>query len=667
MPSGSVPFAARPREPGRADGQGPPTSSRRRPPETEENDNLAEVTPAKCSWVGEARRIDAHLRHRFPHLATKLYEIEPDRFLITFDPSLEKASKIAKEFHHSIRFVTVPVDLANEEPHSYIREVAPLSDADAIGQMTGLPLRHADIVTLLLSRFPSIDLLNICEISKDRTIRILVGKELDLQMQEEVMQFVDSFELPVKFHLEASSTSKGSNLSSSTGFPLSIVASRLRPGAPSYVPQDEAFWFDNIAQISRNELRIESSLDLRDDVSRCYLDLTTNQDQINLRQAIVLYDEVWCSLPLEAMQAQFLQEQGLTEDDLLNLAEIGRLRFVTTQPEERLSVRFLEAAHERNPTAILGRRTTTALLVSDVVRTAENSYFNNSEIAAMLPQVCDVIAGLSNRERHDLLRVFLWPFASRRGSLHNLLERGSWGSPVMDLAEIVSGDLESIHGVDLRLELKTLSPPVHVAHALNATLFGSWREPPGWYNLRSLIGWHLSFHRSFNRQSASSWVENEMRRQRGHVIVPTVRLFEFDPRIPITEIVDDTSLWSTRAKGRSLYTRLANLPESERQAEIDALEDELRRRAILPERTIISLDTVDTIAGTAAAVLGLIWPPLAGYKKLTGEMVEALRKVRKIDRLMMKIQESLNSSETKRDLDFLSRVSRVAAFRRDRV
>jgi len=388
---------------------------------------------------------------------------------------------------------------------------------------------------------------------------------------------------------------------------------------------------------------------------------------MNLRQAILLYDEVWCSLPLEELHQEFLKKQALTEDDLLTLVERGRLRFVTTQPEERLSVPFLEAAHERNESGILGRRTTAALLVSDVVQTAESSYLSDPEVASVLPLVCDVAASHSRRERHDFLRLFLWPLASRRGSLHNFLERGSWGSPVADLANVVARDLASRHGLDLRLELRTLSPPVHIAHALNATLFGSKGEPLGWDQLRSLIGWHLNFHRNFNQRSASSWVENEVRRQSGHIVMPAVRLFEFDPRIPIGELLDDTSLWSTRAKGRSLYSRLANLPEDKRQAEIDALEAELRKRTIRPARTIISFDTVDTIAATASAVLGFIWPPVAGYKKLTSEIVEALRRGRKIDRAMTRLQESMRSSETQCDLDFLSRVGRVATFRRDRV
>ena len=619
------------------------------------------------SRVGVARRIDANLRHRFPHLVTTLYEVEADRFVIVFDPSLERVSTIEKEFQHSIRFVTASVDLANDEPDTYLRRIPPLSDTDALGQLTGLSLRRIDITNLLLSRFRVIESVQIDEPSTGGKVRITLAGRIEAQTVAAVSRFMKSLHLPADFDVEVSSVQSPETADPATGFPLAILASRLRPDAPSYVPRDEAFWFDNITSIAGNEFSVEAKLGLRNDVCRCHLDLTLGQQQMNLRQAILLYDEVWCSLPLAEAHREFLKRQALTEDDLLALVECGRLRFVTTQPEERLSVRFLEAAYERNEFSILGRRTTAALLVSDVVRTAESSYFNDPELASVLPLVCDVAAEHSKRERHDLLRLFLWPFASRRGSLHNLLERGSWGSPVADLAEVVASDLALRHGLDLRLELRTLSPPVHIAHALNATLFGSMSEPSGWDQLRSLIGWHLNFHRNFNEQSASSWVENEMRRKSGHVVMPAVRLFEFDPRVSIAQIVSDSSLWSTRAKGRSLYSRLANLPEDERQAEIDALENELRRRAIRPARTIINFDTFDTIAGTASAVLGFIWPPMAGYKKLTGEIVEALRRVRKIDRVMTRLQESVRSSQTQRDLDFLSRIDRVAGFRRDRV
>ena len=656
-----------PLEAGSAAGQGPPTSGRHRPPEAGEPGKLAGPVATDFSWVGEARRIDAHLRHRFPHLVTKLYEVKANHFLITFDPSLQKVSTIEKEFHNSIRFVTVAVDLANEEPETYVREIPPLSDAAAIGQLTGLPLTRFDLINLLSSRFPFVDFVGIAEVSKDRRIQITLGTELDAETHAQVRKFVESFELPVVFSFSVSPNKKERNFEMPSKAALRVVASRLRPNAPSYVPLDEAFWFDNIASISANEFALKSFPGLRDDVFRCYLDLTVAQDQMNLRQAVLLYDEVWCSLPLGSVHEEFLSRQALTESDLLDLVESGRLRFVTTQPEERLNVRFLEAAYERDSSAILGRRTTAALLVSDIVRTAEASFLNDRQVISVLPSVCDVLGTTMNREPQDLLRVFLWPLASRRGSLHGLLDRGSWGSPVMDLAQIVARDLASIHGLDLKLELMTLSPPVHIAHALDATLFGSLSEPSGWNHLRSLLGWYLNFHRNFNQQTASSWIQNEGRRQRGHLVVPAMRLFEFDRRIPITEVVRDTSLWSTRAKGRSLYSRLSNLPDDERKAEIDALEEALRKRAGRAGGTIIDLDSADTIAGIGSLVLEFVWPPIVGSARLAGGAVEALRRVRKIDRAMMRLEESVRSSEAKRDLDFLSRIARVATFRRDRI
>ena len=667
MAGDSGPLGARPREPDRADGQGPPTSRRHRPPEVDESDSPADVTSATFSWVGEARRIDALLRHRFPHLVTKLYEVETNRFLITFDPSLQKASEIEEEFNDSIRFLTAWVDLSNEEPEQHLRVIPPLSDADAIGQLTGLQLTQFDFVNLLLSRFPSVDILDITNISKDRKIHILLAKKLDSDTHDDFVRFVDSLESPADFQIRISPTTKKRTFAPPAKAPLSIVASPLRPHAPSYVRIDEAFWFDNISAISQNEFTLTSFPGFRDDDFRCYLDLTVNQDQMNLRQALLLYDEVWCSLPLESQHADFLKRQAVSESDLLTLAESGRLRFVTTQPEERLNVKFLEAVHERKQTAILGRRTTAALLVSDIVRAEAISYFKDPSVVEILPPLCETLAAHTGRTVQNFYRIFLWPMASLRGGLYGLLDFGSWGSPVRDIAQVLSKEISSIHGVDLGLELQTLSPPVHIAHALEATLFGPLSEPAGWNRLRSWVGWHLSFHKHFNQQTASSWIQNEVRRQQGHLVMPTMRLFDFDPGIPILEIVEDTSLWSTRAKGRSLYSRLADLPDDKRKAEIDALEGKLRKKTRRASRTIISFDTVETIGDAAEAVLGFVWLPVAGPVRLARGIGEELRRVRRLDRAMMRLQERMTSSPAKRDVDFLSRIGRVARFRRDRV
>ena len=325
------------------------------------------------SYKGFVQRIDILLRSRFPNLITRIYEVESNEFVVVFDAALQDATAITNEFNRSICFAMVPVTLSNSTPDTHLGEITPLSDAQGTGDMIGLPLSCADIKNLLISRFPNAQINSVREEFVNKAIRITVSAALDNDTESELLRFVDEFNLPFTVQIEVNSNHQ-TQFDPNIENPMFIRAARLRPSVPSYVAQDEEFWFDNISAISSNQLGINKFPGMRDDVFRCYLDLTLGEEHINLRQALLLYDEIWCSLPLADLEDSFLEKQALSRDDLLTMVDAGRLKFVTTQPEERLDIPLLEAVHEHDASAILGRRTTAALLVADVAYTAEQSY-----------------------------------------------------------------------------------------------------------------------------------------------------------------------------------------------------------------------------------------------------------------------------------------------------
>ena len=631
---------------------------------------------SNTSYAGQVRRMDALLRSRFPNLVTRIYEVGSDQFVIVFDTALQDAAAIADEFDRSIRFMTVAATLSNSPPETYLREIPVLSDAEAAGDMAGLPLRRFDLLNLLLSRFPDINILAVRDNPQDRKIILSVETAPDAKTEAQLIEFVDSFDLPLTVEIKILSSHQRDAIPEIDD-PMFVWASRLRPNAPTYVRQDEDFWFDNIGDISSNRFPIERFPGMRDNVFRCYFDLTLGEEHINLRQALLLYDEVWCSPPFAHSQGTFLESQGLTEADLLTMVDAGRLKFVTTQPEERLDISFLEAVFEHSVEAILGRRTTAALLVADIAQTAELSLLNDPSLFPALGQLAELLAPETGVEPDDLLRSFLWPLMGRRSSLQGLLYRGSKGGPALSLAKVIADRIKAEVGVDIELEALVLSEAVHIGHTLNATILGPLNEPAPYHLLKSAIGRHLNSHRAFNRKFAASWARNELRRANGVEILPPVPLFEFDRKIPIQEIIDDSTLGSTRAKGRSLYARLAELPPEERQEEIDKLESALRKQARQKSGIVVDLDTLETvetvetvISLTLLLVGGFSLPPLTGMGRLGKRMIEKLRHIPQIDHDQMIAQPEENAfdgGEGNQELDFLSHINRVATFRRERV
>ena len=418
-----------------------------------------------------------------------------------------------------------------------------------------------------------------------------------------------------------------------------MIAARLRPDPPRYAFEDEAFWFNNIEAISNNRFHRRSFPGLATDSIRCFLDLTVGGNHLNLRQALLLYDEVWCSPPLAECQEDFLRRQALQLDDLLQVVESGRLRFVTTQPEERLNHRFLSEISERRSDAILGRRTTAALLLADLVDTAESSLLNDESLFFPMQKVAEVLADQLGIAPRELLECFLWPIASRRDTLQGLFRLGTKGGPVFSLASTISAQLKAKLKSDVFLETTVLSEPVHVAHALNATLFGELDEPPLFHALKSIVSKHLNFHRCFSLDFAESWKENQTLDVNRDVLAPSVPLFEFDEAIPISEILQETELRSTRAKGRGLYARLAELTPEERQGEIDRLSHAWRDSTRISNTKSIVLDLAN-IGAAVTGLFGVLLPPLFGLGTVGKPTLERLRRIPIVDEMIFRLEET---------------------------
>ena len=622
--------------------------------------------PLDFSFAGQVRRIDAMLRSRFPNLHTRIFEVGIHQFEIIFDTELQNADEISEEFHSSIRFMTVPVTLSNQVPQSYISELVPLSDEDAMGGMIGLPLRCVDLLNLLTSQFPAAEIIRVTDDPDVREAIVVVRSPPDEDTEDQLRTFVGSFQLPLSLTIQVAPSSEAVTRPDIDD-PMFVWAASLRSGAPTYTKQDEIFWFDNIANISRDQFPIHRFPGMRDVASRCYFDLSLGENHMNLRQALLMYDEIWCSIPLAEKQSDFLAIQGLTKADLLEMVSAGRLRILSTQPEERLDVPFLEEAYERNPQAVFGRRTTASLLLANVAHMAEQSLLNDPALLPGLSEFsreCGPIIGVNPNE---MLRGLLWPMGSIRGSLPGLLAHGSKGGPVNSLSRLISNRVQEETGLDIALEAYIYGEPVHIGHALDATVFGPIDEPTLYYKLKSVLGGYLNLHENFTGALAESWIRNEQGKRNARETLPAVQVFEFDRHVPIREIIDDISLSSTRKQGRSLYARLADLSEEERAQEIIRVNSKLRDIGRNKANRIFDFTTLETAASLASLFTTFPCPPIMGLFDFGGRALTKLRRNKKIDELMSRLECKIQSDSSEMELSFLSKIDRVARFKSNHV
>lgn len=424
---------------------------------------------------------------------------------------------------------------------------------------------------------------------------------------------------------------------------------------------DEAFFWANYKQAFGG---YRSALDvpaLRDLGSACYVDASTFK-QIDVRQLLFHFDTILLSLPLASRQDEsFWSQQKISKADLLYLIEVGRLKIIQQQPEERLDIELLEQIHERNPSAILGRQTAALVVGHDLALTRSDYTLARDDLRHCIKAVAGQLAERLGTPPHELLQTLLWPVAAHLQSIAPLARRGLLGVSVFSAGRLIVDPLKRATGRDYELEAVTAADRVQVAHALKATLIPPLGElATSWMGPSLIIGRQLNFYRHFTQTVAAKWAANERRKEEKRIILPPLPLFAIHKTAPIADLHAMTSRRTTTFAGRALISRLADIPEAERAQEISRLAAELYDHKIKTTRLRLGLDLAGDLAGLAKYAVGAAASAPFCLKTI-GLLIETARRVRGCDLLADTLERDIGKwFGRNEDIAFLSKVEPVA-------
>ncbi len=610
------------------------------------------------------RRTDVMLRATYPQLQTRIFEVGPFTYRIVFDRAALDASQIQREFGEKIRPVTLRVDVSNDVPVQYVREIAPISDHELSKGFAGLPLTRDDICTILAGKYPDLPELISIGPAEAPGQKLTFARQLSPEDEAKVRTFFDRWETgwPIRFAVVQAPAKQREDAPRIPRDILRIRPAAGRPKALRFVQEDEAFWFDNIDAIFGGGISPESILDTQSVGMACYLDAGPFP-QIDLRQAALCYDTVFMSPPLaEAGVTSFWESQSVTRDDVLELIAAARLKLLLRQPEERTDPDFLAAAYMANPAGIVGRRKAAAFLAADLIQTADEYRLNQSDVASHISELARLLSPALQAPESEVVQLLAWPNAARRACLHPLMASGLMSLGSFGPGRLLGEQLNRITGRDVQLEALVTADGVHIAHTLNATLIPPTKEMQGWLWPRRAVGDRLNFYRSFNTRIAAVWAASERQREQRIRVLPPIPIFEFDRHAKIGDIIRLSSYESDRRKARGLVARLSELPADERQAEIDRLSLELYEYGLRKERGALVFDTFDNVKEVGAALADIKLPPLPSAWGLVKLLISVGRKLPVLDRFIDDLEHDLRPSRND-DVPFLSKIERVAELR----
>ena len=363
------------------------------------------------------RRDDLRLRSTYPSLRTRIFEVEPESFLIYVQNPFGDRAALREEFKRSIRLITNPVELTFEFPDHFLREIPIIEDSQIGDNFAGIGWTGNDLYNLLYSKYPFLKSIKIDSVEKG-IVKIHFPQGMSGLYNSQLTSFLDSLSGGViKFEAAFDETEEGHfNVGRDTNPVLTILPAKWNSTNAEYEKKDEAFWFDNIKGIYNGTVTKESILGQRSQKNSCYIKYSSFSN-VNIRNGILLFDHVYVELPFGISIKEFCTGQQISEEELISLVVQDRVTFVTNQPSDRMDYGFLDTIYKMKPEAVLSRRLLSALIIADLVEMNNNCLISDECLPVLSP---NLFAGLGEDVSKKLYNLATWPRRALRQSFELL-------------------------------------------------------------------------------------------------------------------------------------------------------------------------------------------------------------------------------------------------------
>lgn len=601
------------------------------------------------------RRDDLRLRSVYPSLKTRIFEVEPENFLIYVQNSFGDRDALREEFEYSIRMITNPVGLTFELPNHFIREILIIEDSEIGDNFAGIGWTANDLYNLLYSKFPFLKSIKIDSVEKG-IVKIHFPQGMSGLYNSQLTSFLDSLSGGViKFEAAFDGVGNGTfGVGPNTNPVLTILPTKWNSTNAEYEKKDEAFWFDNIKGIYNGTVTKESILGQRSQKNSCYIKYSSFSN-VNIRNGILLFDHVYVELPFGISIKEFCTGQQVTEDELVSLVNQNRVTFVTNQPSDRMDYGFLDAIYKMKSEAVLSRRLLSALIIADLVEMNNNCLISDECLPVLSP---DLFAGLGEDVSKKLYNLATWPRRALRQSfeLLSLNSSSCISSLGVNNCFFIPDNISNKDALELEFVLNAES--VHIASALNAFYFPFWAEK---YETKTQASLMYNMIKFFKCRSADELKQHNIRIEssmKGTLSIPNLDILEVNEYPSVCEILQFSETYCASKNFKTLFDYLDSFPNEERNGKIleynKSLNGLKRKKAELSQSMDLGFSFVSDLSGVP--FLGTV----ANIAKLgVGKFLE------KNESLRNKLNEMRNLIKPDKPMDkqaarFLSQINPVA-------
>lgn len=609
---------------------------------------MNELAQDKLYDVGGVKRADVNLRTKYYGLKTRIFLIERHHYVIQILNYMEMYEQIKEDFDNNIRRLGDWVELIKENPTKMIMEVEQLTNIASNHE--GVFLTHQMFESLLVSKFPNVTITSTkVEHLNGVILKITVDinttdKEIDA-MKQFIVNMRNGF---TEIVVEKNNSTKKSLYDNDIG--LACTDKNYK-----FSVDDSEFWFGNVEGIYAGKIKQDALRFYDPNKTKCYLDFSVWDNQnINIRSNILLYDKVYISFPLAGQLENFLNKQNLSLQDMEELVARGKLIILLPNTEQRYDSTVVNRLYQINNNCIVSKRGINALMAISYCDLEQKylSFWKDNE--AVLETLCMECMKTKDIKMKRLLQWLLWPINAKLESYELLNSYGPMKLPSIGVNTLLENFFDGTEQGDaVQFELVANSSPIHIASALKATYFpfqmgydsGKYSD----YSVANILGGIINSYQ-YTPQNQKDYIAEYttlLNKERN-----AVYLLSTENSVGIKHFLDYTERYKTTCTLKNILGNLIDMSETDRRnriTEYNNLIAEVGKEKLNPGKTVI--DYLLTGAGfvpgigTVASVISLI---IQIFDSIGLEGRVAKHKIKN------------NKASVKEEVYLLDRLSRVA-------
>lgn len=611
---------------------------------------------------GEVRRADLKLRTEFLGLKTNIYEIVEYQYVIQLENYRVNFEEIREYFERNIRPAGRMITLKSKKPKQYIKQIPSLEFDNLVQNHEGIFLNIEMFKSLIVSRFPEVNFLNI---KVEFTQGVIVIIEVDEKTKDSCSDLIKDFIMNMKCGYTDVKVVKVNAEDKSTIY-ISDVGLACTDKSYLFSKRDSEFWFSRAEDIYRGNA-VRNDLNFFDtNKSKCYLDFSIWENaNINLRSTMLLYDTTFISFPLGGNTFKFLQSQNISKNDLVEMVEQNKLVVFLPNTESRYDSDILNELYNHNSNSVISKRGINALIAMYFCELEKKYLSSFGDSVDILFQIYKDLKIDRNSTANALAEWLVWPVKAKLQSYELFNSYGPMKLPTIGANRLVDFMNEQSKGsTNMQFELTVNSGNIHIATALQATYFpfANKNKDASVYSdkgVAAILGNILNLYNycKKNEQQQIDIYANIMASYES-----AIRLLQIDNTVKIGKFLSKSIQYNTPDMLKQILVNLGNMGELERRSRIADYNNVI---AELGEEKEAKLEKTINYVLSGAGFIPIIGTPVSIVslvKDLIGEInkIQKIKKKSEIKNAIKKETKRLHDKEFLDEVYLLDRLSRIA-------